>query len=109
MGPPVHLWFTTSDDRTRNLTGPTHTSARELDADSLRLVAGNGDWYSVLALDGDAGTFLYQLDLGGFTGGYLASMTRVADDSAFPAPSRARSPWVASGDYWPSATPGGQA
>jgi hypothetical protein len=57
-----------------------------VDGDSLFLEGATNLAGSVLRMDGDSGTFEWSVDLGGPTGGFLAAVTRVADDSTFPTP-----------------------
>jgi hypothetical protein len=57
------------------------------DEDTLLLDASGGPGFGVsMRLEGGAGTLAYGFDMGSNAEGFLARVTRVADDSAFPTP-----------------------
>ncbi len=58
----------------------------EVAGESLYLVASQDPWTVDLRFVGDVGRIDYSRDLGAPTEGFLATLTRVADDSAFPTP-----------------------
>lgn len=70
-----------------SFSAPAATNTRvDLDGETLRLIAGRDPWAITMRLTGDDGTLAYSRDLGAPTEGFFATLTRVADDSAFPTP-----------------------
>ena len=64
---------------------PTFTRGVE-NGETLILIALRDPWTVDLRFVGDTGWMVYQRDLGVPGEGFLAALTRVADDSAFPTP-----------------------
>ena len=82
---PITVDLATGGGFTFRTSFPTFTRGEE-DGETLTLVVARDPWTVDLRFVGDTGRMEYARDLGVPGEGFLAALTRVADDSAFPTP-----------------------